>query len=148
MLSHINRCIIRTKDPQELYFAACRIAIESGGFALAWIGLIDSEAGSLIPVASAGNVTVTQLKNLNEGKFDVLSNDKETAGGSRFSSWTEMSEQLGLHEGASFPIRLEGKTVGSFNIAAKEPGFFRDAEINLLLEVVDDISFALDIIRR
>ncbi len=148
MLSHINRCIIRTKDPQELYFAACRIAIESGGFAIAWIGLIDSEAGSLIPVASAGNVTVTQLKNLNEGKFDVLSNDKETAGGSRFSSWTEMSEQLGLLEGASFPIRLEGKTVGSFNIAAKEPGFFRDAEINLLLEVVDDISFALDIIRR
>ncbi|MGD7036196.1 EAL domain-containing protein [Methylotuvimicrobium buryatense] len=148
MLSHINRCIIRTKDPQELYVAACRIAIESGGFAIAWIGLIDSETGSLIPVASAGNVTVTQLKSLNEGKFDVLSNDKETAGGSRFSSWIEMSEQLGLLEGASFPIRLEGKTVGSFNIAAKEPGFFRDAEINLLLEVVDDISFALDIIRR
>ncbi len=148
MLSHINRCIIRTKDPQELYFAACRIAIESGGFALAWIGLIDSETGNLIPVASAGNVTVTQLKNLNEGKFDVLSNDKETAGGSRLASWTEMSEQLGLLEGASFPIRLEGKTVGSFNIAAKEPGFFRDAEINLLLEVVDDISFAIDIIRR
>jgi len=148
MLSHINRCIIRTKDPQELYFAACRIAIESGGFAIAWIGLVDSEAGNLIPVASAGNVTVTQLKNLNEDKLDVLSNDKETADGSRFASWTEMSVQLGLLEGASFPIRLEGKIVGSFNIAAKESGFFRDAEINLLLEVVDDISFALDIIRR
>ncbi|WP_404358378.1 EAL domain-containing protein [Methylotuvimicrobium sp. KM1] len=148
MLSHINRCIIRTKDPQELYVAACRIAIESVGFALAWIGLIDSEGGRLIPVASAGTVTLTQLKNLNEGTFETLSNDKETAGDYRFASWTEMSEQLGLLEGASFPIRLEGKTIGSFNIAAIEPGFFRDAEINLLLEVVDDISFALDIIRR
>ena len=35
MLSHINRTIVRSDDPQELFVAASRIAIEYGGFAAA-----------------------------------------------------------------------------------------------------------------
>ncbi|QPK65629.1 EAL domain-containing protein [Methylomonas sp. LL1] len=147
MLSHINRIIIRTKDPQELYRAACRIAVEQGGFALAWVGLLNPEMDDVIPVASAGAITISQLKKLNKCNTVAFSGDKEASEDLCRTTWGNMSEQLGLHAGSSFPIRLEGKIIGAFNVAATEAGIFREAEVNLLVEVVDDISFALDVIR-
>ncbi len=39
MLSGINTLIVRVKDEEELFRQACRIAVEDGGFALAWLGL-------------------------------------------------------------------------------------------------------------
>ncbi|MDD1621407.1 MAG: EAL domain-containing protein [Methylococcaceae bacterium] len=158
MLSNINRTIIRTEDPQELYSAACRIAIEYGGFALAWIGLLEPNNGGVVPVASAGVATVAQLKSI----ADVITDQGPTVHAIRADGpfiindtlgdpntpWRGMVEQWDLRAGGSFPIRLEGNVIGAFNVAASEPDFFREAELNLLVEVVDDISFALDVIRR
>lgn len=159
MLSQINRTIVRTKDSQELYLAACRIAVEYGGFALAWIDLINPDKGIVVPVACAGMATVAQLKNLHIAETDQQSDvsalnaesffvDKDTPPGLCRPSWASIPEQWSLNAGGSFPIRLEGKIIGAFNLAAKEAGFFREAEINLLVEVVDDISFALEVIRN
>jgi EAL domain-containing protein (putative c-di-GMP-specific phosphodiesterase class I)/GGDEF domain-containing protein/ActR/RegA family two-component response regulator len=159
MLSHINRTIVRTEAPQELYTAACRIAIEYGGFVLAWIGLLEPGTAAVIPVASAGAATVAELKRID----DVMSNPEPTVRATRAdspfivndaiddpyaTSWRSMIEALGLHAGGSFPIRQEGSIIGAFNVVAEEADFFRDAEISLLVEVADDISFALEVIRQ
>jgi EAL domain-containing protein (putative c-di-GMP-specific phosphodiesterase class I)/FixJ family two-component response regulator/GGDEF domain-containing protein len=159
MLSHINRTIVRTDDPQELYTAACRIAVENGGFVLAWIGLLEPGGTGVVPVAAAGVATVEQLKNVQtligaqgptmyatrtEAPFIV----NDTLHDPHCKPWQSMIEQWGLRAGGSFPIRLEGNIIGALNVAVTEPDFFRDAEINLLIEVVDDISFALDVIRH
>src|SRR5882762_2223190 len=56
VLSGINAAIVRTRDRQELFQEACRIAIEHGKFRMAWIGLVDRAAGLVKPVASAGEV--------------------------------------------------------------------------------------------
>src|SRR6202034_3814809 len=37
MLSGINTLIIRARDRAELFKEACSIAVEAGGFAMAWI---------------------------------------------------------------------------------------------------------------
>ncbi|MCK9605394.1 MAG: EAL domain-containing protein [Methylomonas sp.] len=159
MLSHINRTIVRTKDSQELYMAACRIAVEYGGFALAWVGLINPDNGVVVPVACAGMATVAQLISLHKAETEHQVNasglnaeaffiGKDSPSDLCHPSWTSIPEQWGLNSGGSFPIRTEGKIIGVFNVAAKEAGFFREAEINLLAEVVDDISFALEMIRN
>ena len=43
VLSRVNEAIIRVRSRQELLAAACRIAVEDGGFALAWIGFVVPE---------------------------------------------------------------------------------------------------------
>src|SRR5438105_1469031 len=56
VLSGINTLIVRVRDREELYREACRMAVEAGQFRMAWIGVVDREAGLVTPVASAGEV--------------------------------------------------------------------------------------------
>jgi PAS domain-containing protein len=41
MLSGINTLIVRARDRPDLFKEACNIAVEAGGFAMAWIGIVD-----------------------------------------------------------------------------------------------------------
>ena len=43
VLSGINTLIVRVRDRDELFREACRIAVEEGGFRMAWIGIVDRE---------------------------------------------------------------------------------------------------------
>ena len=54
VLSRVNEAIIRIREPQELYDAACRIAVEDGGFLLAWIGFVDPHSKAIVPIAKCG----------------------------------------------------------------------------------------------
>ncbi len=44
MLGEINSTIVRVRDRDKLFREACRIAVEDGGFKLAWIGVVDRDA--------------------------------------------------------------------------------------------------------
>jgi len=54
VLSGINSAIVRIRDRAELFRDACRIAVEHGGFRMAWIGLLDPDGVDIAPVARAG----------------------------------------------------------------------------------------------
>ena len=56
VLSEINTLIVRVRDRDELFREACRIAVDHGEFRMAWVGLVDAEAGVVRPVAWAGDV--------------------------------------------------------------------------------------------
>src|SRR5258708_18146443 len=56
VLGQINAVIVRVQEREELFREATRIAIEHGKFRMAWIGVVDQEAGLVKPVASAGDV--------------------------------------------------------------------------------------------
>src|SRR5207244_2846559 len=56
VLSGINGLIVRVRDRDELFREACGLAVEAGKFRMAWIGLVDREAGLVKPAASAGEV--------------------------------------------------------------------------------------------
>ena len=55
-LSGINTLIVRVRDRQELFDEACRIAVEHGGFGIAWIGKFDPLTRDITPGAWAGRV--------------------------------------------------------------------------------------------
>ena len=50
VLGGINSAIVRIRDRQLLLQEACRIAVENGGFRMAWIGMVD-ESGKKLEVA-------------------------------------------------------------------------------------------------
>ncbi|MCX6848750.1 MAG: MEKHLA domain-containing protein, partial [Verrucomicrobia bacterium] len=66
VLSDINKTIVHEKDPQSMLTKACQIAVEKGGFRMAWVGMHNSEVQKVQPVASAGVV---------EGYLDLVNID-------------------------------------------------------------------------
>ena len=40
VLSGINSTIVRVRDRHELFRESCRIAVQQGGFRMAWVGLV------------------------------------------------------------------------------------------------------------
>ncbi|MBI3850708.1 MAG: PAS domain S-box protein [Verrucomicrobia bacterium] len=158
VLSDFNHTIVHVREPQKMFEAACRIAVEQGGFRLAWIGLVDSTRKSLKPVAHAG-VTDGYLEKLKVVLGDdphgrgptatalrdgthVVCNDLEHD--PRLTPWQADARQLGYRALAVLPLTVGGEKVGTFNLYASEPGFFDDAEMRLLDELAMDIGFALE----
>jgi diguanylate cyclase (GGDEF)-like protein/PAS domain S-box-containing protein len=159
LLSGINGAIVRLRDRQELFEEACRIAIESGGFRMAWIGLVDREAGLVRPAAWAGEGARTFLdaaslaimetgpdrhglagRAVRERK-PMISND--VAGDPQRLMRSELAER-GINSLAVMPLAVGGETAGVLALYAVEKGFFDDEEMRLMLELAGDIAFALD----
>ena len=54
VLSGINATILRIRDRRELFREACRIAVQQGGFRVAWIGLVEPGAVKATPLVWEG----------------------------------------------------------------------------------------------
>ncbi|MFM8322805.1 MAG: GAF domain-containing protein [Chloroflexota bacterium] len=154
MLSQVNERVLRTASRTELLETVCRIAVEQGSFRLAWVAWVDREAGCLRLAAQAGddsgrlNTLVIPLQDPN-GTYGPLVTVVQT--GAPFFSldfdhtiWKEAAEQIGFKAMGSFPIRLNGEICGTLNVHVENNNFFRMKEINVLQEVADDLSFALE----
>ena len=50
----VNRLIVRERDPQRLLEEACKILVQTRGYALAWIGLAEPGSRRVVPAARAG----------------------------------------------------------------------------------------------
>jgi EAL domain-containing protein (putative c-di-GMP-specific phosphodiesterase class I)/GGDEF domain-containing protein len=161
MLSRINRTIIRTDNAEELYHAACQIAVEDSSLSFTWIGLLDAQTQRVVPVSHAGSFPdLMQLQirvdasaegggpsgvAIREGRPCVINN---VAADPRTLPWRAKMQEANTHSLASFPLRLENTIVGVLGIGAYDLDYFQEMEINLLAEVADDISFALMVLRR
>jgi diguanylate cyclase (GGDEF)-like protein/PAS domain S-box-containing protein len=164
VLSGINTLIVRVRDRDELFREACRIAIEAGGFRMAWIGMVDRRAMKLVPVASAGvdEALMTALK----GRFSLSGiaslDNSVTARAIRekkavVSNDSQSDPEVGLagkHAAAGIrsiailPLIVSEESVGTLALYAGESEFFHAEEMKLLTELAGDIAFAIDHIEK
>jgi PAS domain S-box-containing protein len=161
VLSETNQAIVRTRDRDTLFNKFCRIAVEDGGFKLAWVGLVDEETGELKVVAANGatgylediRITVSDEpaglgptgKAIREGTY-YLCND--FLGSPITRPWHERGRDHGLRASASIALKEEGRVVGALTLYADKKDFFDAQQSELLLQMGADISFALDNILR
>ena len=158
ILSSINQTIVHTRDQQQLFKEACRIAIDDGGFLMAWIGVINPATNKIDIVASSGK-TGDYLNNLNIDLNDrvqssgpsgqaiktgksVFSNNFETD--DRMIPWRNNALKQGYRSSISLPIIVSDKIIGAYTMYASEADFFNEDEFKLLDEMTSDISFALE----
>lgn len=167
VLSNVNQAIFQIKDKLEIYREVCRIAIEDGGFRMAWIGEIDEQINKIVPIISAGYVN-GYLDNVN---IDL--NDEKRSGGPTgraaktgehyiaydianspdMAIWKDQALQNGYFTSAAFPIKIFNKVIGAFTLYADASYSFNEEEINLLDLLAKDISngiefFEVDAIRH
>ena len=159
MLSGIGTLIVRAGSREELFREACRLAVQTGGFSMAWIGMIDpiTQDGAMAAVFGEDQSYVPDIRiTARDGTPDserpgsravrsgepVICNDV-----SADSSVTELRGRLlakGHNSFACLPLAISGRSVGVLALFSSVRGAFDVEEAQLLMELVRDIAFALD----
>lgn len=158
-LSETNQAIVRMQEQDELFPLVCKCAVELGGMKLAWFGQLDEDNGAIIPVTMHGDsqdyvrkLRLSSFANVPEGRgpagialrenkiviINDFLNDPMTV------PWQDNAAKYGLCSGAAFPVQRAGKPFAVFFVYHELTNAFDDESINLLVEMSNDISFALD----
>jgi PAS domain S-box-containing protein len=160
IVAAINRESARG-DSRAFLAAACRIAVDEGGFRFAWIGERDS-SGRVVPLASAGHEEgYLQLDGIRtigtapkEGptmraireRKPVVCND--TANDPAYAPFRDPALARGFRASAAFPFERDGVAFGTLNVYADQPGVFEQEEVELLWRLAADIGYALERLER
>ena len=157
VLAETNQLIVRVHDPARLLTEACRIAVDLGGFSLAWIGEVQAD-GEVRTIARAGDdadfldTLKVSARDDQWGRGPVgtaIREDRPIAIGDartepRFAPWRERMGDFGFLTAAAFPLRRNGKPFGALALYSPASDYFDDEEISLFEELANDLSFALE----
>jgi len=161
-LSQVNQAIVWTKSREELFERVCRAMVERGRFQMAWIGLHDPLTQRILPATSCGDhdnyLQAIEIfaddrpeghgpcgKAFREGCPQVRNHllaDREAL------PWHEQLIKRGWLAVAVFPVRKGRIVYATMTVYAAEAEFFQRREVDLLTEVADALSFALDNLER
>ena len=163
VLSGINSTIVRVRDRHELFREACRIAVQQGGFRMAWVGTVEPGAMRATPLVWEG---------INEGYLDEVTGALDDSGreedpGSvgkaiRYKKMVVARDletdphtvfkrealARGFRSLIAMPLIVADEVAGVLVLYAGEAGFFDLEELRLLKDLAGDISFALDYIGK
>ena len=162
MLSDSNQSLIRIADEATLLRETCRIAVEVGGYRMAWVGFPEDDERKSIRVGAAVGVEEGYLEAmqivwadvprgrgpagtaLRTGQMRVVHDvrtDPSTA------PWREAARERGYEAVASLPLICDGRTLGVFSVYANETEAFDAEENKILMEVAGDLAFGLTALR-
>ncbi len=156
-ISDINQLIVREDNRSRLLEETCRIIVENGGFRLAWVGQVDYQTYEIHPVAQVGfdqgylESAGIRFDDSPRGRGPVGTAVRtgrpvvcrDTENDESFLPWREAARKQGYRALAAFPLKTPNRVVGSLNIYAGEMGLFTEEMVQLLEELTDDLSFAL-----
>jgi PAS domain S-box-containing protein len=161
VLSETNHAIVCTKDPDLFFEEICRIAVEDGGFRLAWIGLVDGSGAGVKIAASCGasgyleDIAISESDDLLHTwptgisvRVDTHCICNDFLGSLRTSPWQQAGAAHGIASAASIPLKQEGKVIGALTLYADTKDFFDQQQTALLQQMGADVSFALDNLNR
>lgn len=167
-IHHANRALrtlsegveatIRAEHKIQLLDDICRILVEIGGYALAWIGEVaHDEARQVLPVAYAGfeagyleTITITWADTEHgRGPTGTAVRSQQPViaqnivDDPRFMPWREQALRRGFASSIALPILTQNQVRYVLNIYAAEPDSFDKHEVNLLEELGSSVAYGL-----
>ena len=162
-LSQVNEALLRSTTREGIFEEICRILVESGLIAMAWVGWVDTATQRVLPVSSFGDDTgylegieIYATGDRPEGRGPTGTSIREDrvyichefTAAPNTQPWRAAAVRAGWAGSASLPIRLYGKPVGALTLYALQAGVFGDDRVALLEQVAGNVSFALDALDR
>ncbi len=158
-LSEINQAIVRMETEETLFPLVCRIAVELGGMKMAWVGQPDQHDGLIKPTVAFGsgveyvsNFEIPISPSTEQGRGptavayresrQVIINDFRDSAMTK--PWHDRALRYGWNSSASFPIMRSAKPYAVLALYHEQRHAFSEEIIELLSEMVRDITFALD----
>lgn len=158
VLSDTNQAIVRLRELPILFHTICHIAVDKGGLALAWIGLINPATEQLTVVAQAGvNATylrllplLSQVDHAHHPLADALRAGhhvvcNDLASDPRFAPWRATTLPFGYCALAIFPLLIGQQLCGLLTLYSDEANYFDQDELQLLDEMALDVAFAMQV---
>ncbi len=161
-LSAVNNTIVRAHSRDSLFGEIVRIAVDTGGYDLAAVNLLNPATNCLELHASYGPAEAyiraraidldedemqegTARRAITSGK---VATTEDVTTDPRTRRWRAAGLEHGVRGTAQLPLTENGQLVGVLGLYRRRVEAFDVAEVKLLEEMASDISFALDMIRR
>lgn len=157
--TEINDLILNAKEPLDLYNGFCEIAVKTGGFVFAFVGIRDDINETIQPYKYAGeengyldyfkkHISIKNLpegngpsgKTIREGKIYYCN---DIAKDPAMEIWRDEALKRGFKSSLTMPIRVDNYTVAQIAIYANRPDFFTDEELSLMSRINENINFAM-----
>ncbi|OGI42981.1 MAG: hypothetical protein A2150_04150 [Candidatus Muproteobacteria bacterium RBG_16_64_11] len=157
-LSACNTALVHARGEPALLQEICRVIVETGGYAYAWIGYAErDEARRIKPMAQMGfeNGFLDKLPftwsetergrgpsgtAIREGMAVVT---RDAAGDPSLSVWRDEVVRLGIGSCCALPLISDDETFGVLTIYSRERDAFDKDELMLLAELADDLNFGI-----
>lgn len=157
--TEINDLILNAKEPSDLYNGFCDIAVKTGGFLFAFVGLRDDINETIQPYKYAGNdsgyldyfkkhISIKDIPEGNGPSGRTIRDGKiyycnDIANDSAMEIWREEALKRGFQSSLTMPIRVDNYTVAQIAIYANRPDFFTQEELALMNRINENINFAM-----
>jgi diguanylate cyclase (GGDEF)-like protein/PAS domain S-box-containing protein len=162
-LSEVNNAIIHAQDRSQLFAEVCKAVVEHGRLQFVRIAMLNPSNQQVRTVAHSGgdhgllarlyfsmdpNVPegrAPSARALREGRHFICNDVADDTSG---ILGRELLLAAGLRSVATFPLPVGGVPTGALHLCATEPGFFDDELVNLIDELAQNVSFALNNFQR
>jgi two-component system sensor histidine kinase/response regulator len=157
--SSCNKLLVRAETEEQLMQGICKLAVESGGYRMAWVGYseIDTER-RVRPMASYGH----EDGYLDQARISWADNErgrgptgtaireartvvaKDIRNDPRFQPWRDAALARGYESAIALPLLTENKRChGALTLYATEADAFDATEVALLEELAGDLAFGI-----
>ncbi len=158
-LKQTTQAILHADDRQRLFDQICRIAVDHGRFQMAMIRLVDTASLEMVPVAGYGTtlpgapiatISIDAGKPEGQGPAGISIRESRPSICNDFlamgyhDAWINLATSVGFRSVGSFPFRQNGEVIGALLLYAEPQDYFDQELIELLEEMANEISFALD----
>ena len=155
----LGRNLLQVQDEITLFSSAANIALQYGAFKVAWVGVFDIPNKTIAKIVQTKQPIKEVALFVNEkmepngpqeyvmttGNYYICNNIERA---NDLNTWKPLALNLGVNSCLILPIKKAGKVVGSFNLYGAEADFFKDEEIDTLLQVTADISYTLNFLKN
>ena len=159
LLDRFNGMLPRAEDQAQLLSGVCRLAVEEGGFRMAWVGQVmaDDPQRWLQPVAQFGfeeGYLSQQRFSWGEGESGNSPAGQAVRGqlpvtcadlisDPRYAPWRGAAAQRGYASAVALPIKVSAKMFGVLTIYAGQRGAVEAREVDYLQQLSTNIGYGL-----
>jgi len=163
MQSACNESVIRASSEQSFLQEVCRISVEIGGYAMAWVGYASERGEQTVRVVAHAGADADYMKDIvvswaddgpnsagpaartmRTGKVVIV---EDIADDPSFAPWLADAQASGFRGVACLPLRNAERTFGLFYLYAPEVVDIGDDEIRLLQQLANDLAFGIGNLR-
>lgn len=157
VISAVNDQLIHAADVQSLLDAVCRVIVETGGYALAWVGKLEhSPMKRVVLVSQAGqkdNIADLDIRwddsQFGQGPAGLAIKSREPLvvndipNEPCLAPWRAATIVAGYQSGVCLPLVHAGEVLGTLSIYSYEMNAFSPTEVSLLRGLAEDLAFGI-----
>jgi PAS domain S-box-containing protein len=163
LISLFNQELVRATDEKALLQAACDLAVQKGGYRLAWVGFAEQdEAKSVRPVANSGvndgyldtaNISWANTERgrgptgtaIRTGRPVIV---QDTSSNPAFEPWRQAALKRGFASSIALPLKDGDCCFGVLMLYSAEPAVLNSDETQLLGEMAGDLAYGIVSLRH